>query len=84
MVRMPSSSSRVSAFTASTNHCILLMYGTPRHIMNIIQARRITIATAVTAVHSKALDAILHTAHTARIGALMTMLMARPKNCCIW
>ncbi len=83
MVRMPSSSSRVSAFTASTNHCILLTYGIPRQRMNDIEASRISIATAVTAVHSNALEAILNTAHTARIGALITMLTARPKNCCI-
>ncbi len=84
MVRMPSSSSRVSALTASTNHCILLMYGTPRHMMSIIATRRITIATAVTAVHSKALEVILKTAQIARIGALITMLMARPMNCWSW
>lgn len=84
MVLIPSSSSRVSAFTASTNHCILLMYGIPRHKKSDMATRRITIATAVTAVHSKALDVILHTAHTARIGALITMLMARPTNCWSW
>lgn len=80
---MPSSSSRVSPLTASTNHCILLIYGMPRHMMNDIETSRTIIATAVTAVHSNALDVILKRAHMAIAGALMTRVMILLKNCCI-
>lgn len=84
MDRMPSSSSLVSPLTSSTNHCILRMYGTPFARNAVMQTRRTTMATAVAAVHSKELEDIFATAHTASIGALMTVCMARPMNCWTW
>ncbi len=81
---MPSSSSRVSALTSSTNHCILRMYGMPRLRMTAMHTRSTTMATMVTEVHWNELPAIFQMAHTAMMGALTTDWMARPMNCCRW
>ena len=59
------------------------MWGIPRHMMVESDTRRTTMAIAVTAVHSKALDVILRRAQAARTGALTTRVIALPKNCWI-
>lgn len=69
--------------TVSTNHCIFLTYGMPRQRISEMDARRTAMAAAVTAVHSKALDVIFSRAQIAIVGALITMDMALPTNCCI-
>lgn len=84
IVLAPSSSSRVSALTESTNHCILRVYGMLRHTTIMHEMRRTMNAPAVTAVHSKLLPAIFRVAHTAMIGALMMLLIPRDTNCMIW
>lgn len=70
--------------TSSTNHCIRRMYGMPRYRMSAMLDTRTTIATTVTDVHWNELEAIFQIAHTARMGALTTVCMARPTNCCRW
>lgn len=84
MVRTPTSSSRVSEFTESTNHCMRLVYGMALQVIRNIDPRSMTNAPAVTAVHWKSLDAIFSVAHTPMTGALNRLTIARAVNCCIW
>ena len=57
----------------SVRACMALNFGMTMAIMMTMAASRITTAIPVASVHSKPSPAILHTAQTAMIGALMSI-----------
>ena len=70
---MPVRFSRVTRLMSSVSCCIALNFGMTMAIMMTMAASRITTAIPVASVHSKPSPAILHTAQTAMIGALMSI-----------
>ena len=70
---MPVRFSRVTRLMSSVSCCIALNFGMTSTMSTAIEMMRIATAMPVASVHSKPSPAILHTAQTAMIGALMSI-----------